>query len=149
MYTEVAGLISCSSKVIAKIWLDPLRGFWDRWTTFINSYFQKIYSFMPFFYLLRKVFGLLTASIPSPVKNNYKHVTMGGILNKIIKIKFSVRCMVWLWCRLFQVPQPLNILTRLFYSQTWLEGTFWSPQKSSLKSKSPYFKHLTKVPYRV
>ena len=25
----------------------------------------------------------------------------------------------------------------------------WSPQKSSLKSKFPYFKHLIKVPYKV
>ena len=35
------------------------------------------------------------------------------------------------------------------YSQTWLEETFWSPQNSSLKSKVPYFKNLTKITYRV
>ena len=113
MLAEVAGLISCSSEVIAKIWLDPLRGFWDHWTTFINSYFQKIYSFMPLFLPPEEDFWPLTASILSPVKNNYDHVTMGWILNKISKKKFSVRCMILLW--LFQVPRPLKILIRLLY----------------------------------
>ena len=45
-----------------------------------------------------------------------------------------------------------NLCTKHFlslYSQSWLSGTFWSPQTSSLKSKVPYFKHLTKEPYSV
>ena len=36
------------------------------------------------------------------VKNNYAHVTTQRILNKFIEINFSVGCMVWLWCCLFQ-----------------------------------------------
>ena len=38
----------------------------------------------------------LTAFITSEVKNNYVHVTMEGILNKITETKFSVGCMVGL-----------------------------------------------------
>ena len=32
-------------EVLAQIWLDPLRGFWGCWTTFIKNLFQKICSF--------------------------------------------------------------------------------------------------------
>ena len=45
--------------------------------------------------LPRRVFGPLTASITSEVRDNYFHVTMEGTLNKISEIKFSVGCMVW------------------------------------------------------
>ena len=57
-------------------------------------------------------FWLLTNSITWEVKNNYVHVTMEGILNKISQIKHSVECMVWPWCRLFQIQGSLKILIR-------------------------------------
>ena len=36
------------------------------------------------------------------VKNNCAHVTTQRILNKFIELNFSVGCMVWPWCCLFQ-----------------------------------------------
>ena len=47
------------------------------------------------------------------VKNNYAHVTTQRILNKFIGINFSVGCMVWPWCCLFQPELPVKILMRL------------------------------------
>ena len=67
MYGEVAGLIFCSFEVIAQIWLDPLRAFWGRWTTFVKNFFQKIYSFMLFWHS-EEGFWPLTASITSRSK---------------------------------------------------------------------------------
>ena len=43
----------------------------------------------------------------------YVHVTMEVVLNKTGKIEFSVGCMVWLYCRLFQIPRSLKVLIRL------------------------------------
>ena len=48
------------------------------------------------FWPSKEDFWPLTAYITSEVKNNYVHVTMEGILNKISEMKFSVVCMVWL-----------------------------------------------------
>ena len=42
----------------------------------------------------------------SEVENNYAHDTMQGILNKIIELKFSFQCMIWLRCWL-----PISTLT--------------------------------------
>jgi hypothetical protein len=58
-------------------------------------------------------FWPLTAFISMEVKNNYFHVTMQGILNKISQIKFSLGCKVWL----FQLRLSVEILIRCFY---WL-----------------------------
>ena len=48
------------------------------------------------FWTSEEGFWPLIASIASEVKNNYVHVTMEGILNKITETKFSVGCMVGL-----------------------------------------------------
>ena len=51
--------------------------------------------------LLHAFFGLQARFLASYSFNNlrgqkiYNHVTMGGILNKIIETNFSVGCMVW------------------------------------------------------
>ena len=74
-------------------------------------------------------FWPLTASITSEVKNNCVQVTMEGILNKISEIKFSVRFMVWPWCRPFQIPRSLKILIRYSTMETD------SHQKSSIMSR--------------
>ena len=108
---EVAGLISYSFEVIAQIWLDLLRDFWGHWKTFIKSFFHKIHSFL-LCWPSEDDFWPLTASITSEVKNNYNHVTMEGILNKISEIKLSVGCMVWPWCRLFQILRSCLLLIR-------------------------------------
>ena len=47
-------------------------------------------------------------------QKNYAHVkTWWRILNKVIEIKNSVECMVWLWCCLFQHGIPVKIMIRL------------------------------------
>ena len=53
------------------------------------------------------VFWPLTA-----FKNIDAHVTIQRILNTFTEINFSVECMVWLWCWLFQQGLPLKILIR-------------------------------------
>ena len=52
------------------------------------------------------------ASITMEVKNSHAHVTTQRILNKFIKINFSVACMVWLWCWLFWHGLPVKIFIR-------------------------------------
>ena len=47
-------------------------------------------------------------------QNNNSHVTTKRSLNKFIKIKFSVACMFWLWCYLFQHELPVKILISFF-----------------------------------
>ena len=73
-------------------------------------------------------FWPLTASITLEVKNDCVLVTMEGVLNKISRIKFSVGCRVWLWCRIFQVPRSLKILIRywlkLLSMSSWLISLF-------------------------
>ena len=54
-------------------------------------------------------------SITMDVKKCYAHVTTQRILNKLIKINFSVRCMLWPWCCLFQHRLPVKILIRLVH----------------------------------
>ena len=34
------------------------------------------------------------------------------LCNKFIEMKFSIGCMVWPWCRLFQIPRPCLLLIR-------------------------------------
>ena len=53
--------------------------------------YGRLHAFLP----SEEGFWPLTASITSDVKNNYVHVKMEGILNKISEINFSVGCMVW------------------------------------------------------
>ena len=69
MWDEVIGLISCSNMI------RPAKGFLRSIEQLsLKTFYKK--STPPCF------FGLL-------------HVTMGGILNKISEITFSVGCMVW------------------------------------------------------
>ena len=63
---------------------------------------------------LLQFFWPQTASITMEVKNNHAHLTTQRILNKFIKINFSVGCMVWPWCCLFQDWLPVKILMRYF-----------------------------------
>ena len=93
-------------------WLDPLRVFKVIEQLLINFFFQKIPSFTHFW--------PLTASVTSEVKNDYVRVTMEEILNKIREMKISVGCMVWPWCRVFQIPRSLKILIRWTLLYTWL-----------------------------
>ena len=48
------------------------------------------------FWTSEEGFLSLTAFITSEDKNDYNHVAMQEILNKISGIQFSVGCMVWL-----------------------------------------------------
>ena len=57
-------------------------------------------------------FWPLKASITMLVKNNHAHVTTQKTLNKCIKINFSVWCMVWPWCCLFQDWLSVKILMK-------------------------------------
>ena len=41
------------------------------------------------------MFWPLTASTTSEVKNDYAYVIMQDICNKVIEVKFSVGCMIW------------------------------------------------------
>ena len=111
-----------------------LRPFWGHWTSFIKYFFQKILFFM-LFWPSEEGLWTLIASIASEVKNNYVHVTMKGILNKISKINFSVGCRVRLWCRLFQIPRSFKILrlrrwvkTALLFPSRYLK--WWSNMTS-------------------
>ena len=60
------------------------------------------------------------------VRNNYAHVTTQRILNKFIEIHFSVGCMVWPWCCLFQDWLPVKILMKIYlYDLYSLFGIFF------------------------
>ena len=71
--------------------IGPAKGFLRS----LNNFYQNFFFKNPLVYAFRRVFGLLTASITSKVKNNYAYVAMIGILHKISGIKFSVEGMVW------------------------------------------------------
>ena len=90
LYSNLGGHwdVFFSPEIVVQIWLDPLRSFWGHWTTFTKNFLQKIHSFM-LFWPSYEGFWPLTASITSEVKNNYNHVTMERILNKIREFFFS------------------------------------------------------------
>ena len=52
------------------------------------------------------------------------HVTTLRILNRFIQINFSVGCMVWPWCWLFQDRLPVKILIRWTYSKSIVGAGF-------------------------
>ena len=85
--------VSFLSEAVAQFWLDPLRGFWGCWKTFIKHFFQYINSFMPFL-ASEGCFWPLTASITLEVKNDHAYVITQGICNKFIEVNFCVGCMV-------------------------------------------------------
>ena len=47
-FRSLSSLNFCKFDVIAQIWLDPLRGFWGRWLTFLKTFFQLINFLMLF-----------------------------------------------------------------------------------------------------
>ena len=66
-----------------------------------------------------------------------------NILNKFIGIKFSIGCMVWLWCCLIQDSPTMSLkirdlLSDLFHQTTWSE--FF--QKVSIKWPGPSQKKM-------
>ena len=71
-------------------------------------------------------FWPLTASITLEVKNNHAHVTTQRILNSFIEVNFSVGCIVWPRCCLFQ-PLPRLLLIRCWISLLLLciSDSFW------------------------
>ena len=84
---EVTGLIFCSPEVIAQTWLDPLRGSWSQWTTFITTFFSKnqlLLAFWP-----SKDFLPQTVPITSVLKNHV-HLTMQWKEPKRIRKRRSV-----------------------------------------------------------
>ena len=75
-----------------------------------SCYFQIKYFYEYIYYFI--LFWPLAASMRSEVKNDYANDTMQAILNKIIELKFSLECVTWLWCWLFQLWLPVKILIR-------------------------------------
>ena len=52
----------------------------------------------------------------------WSYVIMKDICNKFIELKFSIGCMVWPWCRIFQIPRPCLFLIGLaksIFFLTW------------------------------
>ena len=58
-------------------------------------------------------FWPLKASMTSEVKNNHAHVTTQTILNKFIGMKFSIGCMVWPRCCLFQDSTTMSPIYKI------------------------------------
>ena len=79
----------------------------------------------------------LTASITIEVKNNHAHVTTQRISHKFIETNFSVRCMVWPWCCLFQYWLPFENIDEITISYcSSLQLTF--PTRYFLDHQSIY-----------
>ena len=104
-------IITFFPEVVAQIWLDPIRGFWGCWKTFIKHFFQYINSFMPFL-ASEGCFWPLTASITLEVKNDHAYVITQGICNKFIEVNFCVGCMVSQPNRLFQRLTTMSLIKK-------------------------------------
>ena len=122
-YTRKQDLLSCSIIQDVALWdvcwgrrphilliwghssnlIRPAKGF----LKLLNNYYQKLFfkKSTPsclLFWPSEESFWPITASITSEVINDHALVTTQRILNKFIEVNFSVGCMVWPWCCLFQ-----------------------------------------------
>ena len=89
--------IPCKDAQLIEQKLNPLRGFWGCWETFIWILFS-IYQLFHAIFDLRGVF-LTSNSLHNLRGQTWSCQEFG---TNSWKYFFSVECMVWLWCYLFQ-----------------------------------------------
>ena len=82
------------------------------------------------------------ASTTLEVKNDHAHVTTQRILKKVIELNFSVGCMVWLSCCLFQPLTTMSLINKILKTNCvngWARHDFLEPAVTKIKENKRGF----------